>query len=408
MHTSAILDFNPLASPHLEDPYPLYQMLRREAPVVHNPTFNLWFVTRHADVVEVLRDPVRFSSADVLKPVLESTPEIKAVLGPDHSEIYPLLSSDPPLHTRVRGLVGKAFGSPRVAALEPRIRAIADELIDAFVADGEVDLLPAFAAPLPMRLTAEMFGISRPDMALVKRWCAEETLFLMAPLPHEQRVAFAHSVAAYRGFLRDLVEGHRREPRGDLVDELITATLDGTSALTTEEIVGSLCVLIFAAHETTTNMLANTLVYLLRTPGLWQGLCEDPRRIPGALEEGLRLDAPVQGMSRTVTRTTELGGVTLPAGARLFVVFGSANHDETAVPDPGRFDPLRTQQHLSFGRGPHFCVGATLARLEGRVALERLATRLPGLRLADDGPRAYSPNIVHRGPSMLRLAWDVA
>ncbi|HEU4412000.1 MAG TPA: cytochrome P450 [Polyangiaceae bacterium] len=402
------LNFNPLASPHLEDPYPLYQRLRREAPVVHNPTFDLWFVTRHADVVEVLRDPARFSSADVLKPVLEPTPEIRAALGEWQSGVYPLLSSDPPWHTRARSLVSRAFSAPRVAALEPQIRAIADELIDGFAAEGEGDLLPRFAYPLPMRLTGEMFGVSRADMGAVKRWCDEETLYLMAPLPHEQRLAYARSVVAYREFLRDLVEGHRRRPRGDLVDELLGARLEGGDPLTTGEIVGSLCVLIFAAHETTTNMLGNTLLCLLRAPGRWRALRDDPAQIPAALEEGLRFDAPVQGMTRTVTRATELGGVALPVRARLFVVFASANRDEASAADPDVFDPGRAAPHLSFGRGPHFCVGASLARLEGRVALERLALRLPGLRLADERTPAYPPNLVHRGPSALRLAWDVA
>jgi cytochrome P450 len=408
MHMPPIQDFNVTVSPHLEDPYPLYQRLRSEAPVVYNPIFQLWFVTRHADVVEVLRDPARFSSADVLKPMLEPTPEILAVLGEHQGSVYPLLSSDPPVHTRVRALVGKAFGSQRVAALEPRIRAIADELIDAFVGDGEADLLPQFAYPLPMRLTGEMFGVSREEMSAVKRWCDEETLFLMAPLPPEQRLLYARSVVAFREFLRRLVEDHRREPRGDLVDELIDARLDGAAALTTDEIVGSLCVLIFASHETTTNMLGNSLLHLLRAPERWRALCDDPTRIPAALEEAIRFDAPVQGMSRTVTRDTELGGVTLPAGARVFVVFASANRDPACITDPDRFDPQRAQQHLSFGRGPHFCVGATLARLEGRVALERLAARLPGLRLADARPLDYAPNIVHRGPTTLRLAWDRA
>lgn len=407
MH-SPTLDFDPLVSPHLEDPYPLYQRLRHEAPVVFNPAFQLWFVTRHADVVEVLRDPATYSSADVLKPMLAPTPEIREVLGDAAASVYPLLSADPPVHTRVRALVNKAFAGPRIAALEPKIRAIADDLIDGFVADGAVDLLPRFAYPLPMRLTGEIFGVSPADMAAVKRWCDEETLFLMAPLPPEQRLAFAHSVVAYRAFLRALVEDHRRRPRGDLVDELIDATLDGAAALTTDEIVGSLCVLIFAAHETTSNMLADSLLHLLRAPDRWRVLCEEPSAIPAALEECLRLDAPVQGMSRTVTRATTLGGVALPAGARVFVVFGSANRDETVHPDANAYDPQRGASHLSFGRGPHFCVGAGLARLEGRVALERLAKRLPNLRLGDEGPSAYSPNIVHRGPTALRLVWDPA
>ncbi|MFT3765189.1 MAG: cytochrome P450 [Minicystis sp.] len=402
-------DFNHLAPPHTDDPYPVFAALRREAPVVYNPIFNLWFVTRHDDVVEVLRDASRFSSAHVLDPVEPPDAEIREALGDEHTCVYPLLSSDPPLHTRVRGFVAKAFSSARTAALEPRITAIADALIDTFAADGCADLIARFAHPLPMRLTGEMFGIPPADMPEIKRWCDEETLFLMAPLPHAQRLAFARSVAAYRAYLRAMVEDHRRSPRGDLVDELISAQVDDASALTTEEIAGALCVLIFAAHETTTNMLGNTLLHLLRRPEQWRALCADPARIPAALEEGLRYDPPVQGMTRTVTAATELGGVALPAGARVFVVFASANRDPACASDPDRFDPARAPaQHLSFGRGPHFCVGAALARLEGRIAIERLARRLPNLRLAGDGPLPYSPNLVHRGPTALEIAWDPA
>ncbi|HEU4533905.1 MAG TPA: cytochrome P450 [Polyangiaceae bacterium] len=401
------LDFDPLAPPHLDDPYPLYARLRHEAPVAYVPAFDLWFVSRRADVVEVLRDAERFSSADVLKPVLEPTPEIRAALGPWQDGVYPLLASDPPLHTQLRAAVAKAFSPTRVAALEPQIRAIADELIDAFDVDGEADLLPGFTHPLPMRLTGEMFGIARADLDAVKRWCDDETQYLMAPLPPEQRLVYARSVVAYREFLLALIEEHRRRPRGDLVDVLIGARLEGGAALTSPELVGLLSVLIFAAHETTSNMLGNALLHLLREPARWRALCEEPAGIPAALEEALRFDAPVQGMTRTATRATELGGVALPAGARVFALFASANRDETAVADADRFDPARSAPHLSFGRGPHFCIGAALARLEGRVALECLARRLPNLRLADGRPPAYAPNIVHRGPTALRLAWDV-
>lgn len=417
MSSSTTRAFNHLVSPHLEDPYPLFAELRREAPVVHNPVFDLWFISRHEDVVTVLKDPVRFSSAHVLSPLQEPTAEILEILGDDRDGLYPLLSSDPPAHTRVRSLVSKAFTPQRLAALEPFIRALTTELVDGFAGDGEADIIGRFAAPLPIRVTSQIFGIPLSQMEQVKHWCDDETLFLMAALPDEHRAELARSVVAYRSFLRALVEDHRDAlagarpaageavPAADLVSELIEARIDGESPLDTREIVGSLCVLIFAAHLTTTNMLGNTLVALLRSPGAWQRLREQPELIPGVLEEGMRFDAPVQGMTRTVTEACEVGGALLPRGARVFVMFASANRE--GVDEPERFVLDRpAAPHLAFGRGQHFCVGAQLARMEGRIALEVLTQSLPGARLVGGAPLAYSPNLVHRGPAALHIAWD--
>ena len=407
MSSSTTRAFNHLVSPHLEDPYPLFDELRREAPVAHNPIFDLWFISRHEDVVTVLKDPVRFSSAHVLSPLQEPTPEILEILGDDRDGLYPLLSSDPPAHTRVRSLVSKAFTPQRLAALEPFIRALTSELVDGFAGDGEAELIGRFAAPLPIRVTSQIFGIPPSQMEQVKRWCDDETLFLMAALPDERRAELARSVVAYRSFLRALVEDHRNAaPSADLVSELIEARIDGESPLDTREIVGSLCVLIFAAHLTTTNMLGNTLLALLRSPGAWPRLREQPELIPAVLEEGMRFDAPVQGMTRTVTEACEVGGALLPRGARVFVMFASANRE--GVDEPERFVLDRpAAPHLAFGRGQHFCVGAQLARMEGRIALEVLTERLPGARLVGGAPLAYSPNLVHRGPAALHVAWDV-
>jgi cytochrome P450 len=400
--------FNHLVPPHLNDPYPLFEELRREAPVVFNPTFGMWFVSRHEDVAAVVKDPVRFSSAQVLAPVQEPSPALLAILGKDQSCVYPLLSSDPPVHTRVRGLVSKAFAGPRVTAtMEPFVREVTSELMGGLEKEGQAEMMARFATPLPIHVTSRIFGVPLSEMDQVKRWCDDETMFLMGFLPEEQRADLARSIVAYRDFLRALVEDHRARPRPDLVTELIEARVEGEGPLDTQELVGTLCVLIFAAHLTTTNMIGNTLASVLRTPGAWQRLRDQPERIPGALEEGMRFDAPVQGMTRTVTEDCQIGGVAVPRGARVFVLFGSANRDLPGVEDPDRFEIERAPgPNLAFGRGPHFCVGAQLARLEGRIALEELTRRLPNARLADDAPLSYLPNLVHRGPTALNIAWD--
>jgi cytochrome P450 len=192
------------------------------------------------------------------------------------------------------------------------------------------------------------------------------------------------------------------------VTELIEARAEDESPLDTQELVGTLCVLIFAAHLTTTNMIGNALVSILRAPGAWQTLRDRPEVIPGVLEEAMRFDAPVQGITRTVSEDCRIRGVALPRGARVFVLFGSANRDLPGVKDPERFDIERAAgPNLAFGRGPHFCVGAQLARMEGSIALDELTRRLQGARLAGDAPLSYMPNLVHRGPTALNVAWDV-
>jgi cytochrome P450 len=408
MREAPSLTFNQLEPPHAEDPYPLYERLREQGAVVFNPAFDMWFVTRYEEAQAVLKDPQRFSSAEVLRLPSEMPPEVLEVLRDVPTGVYPLLSSDPPSHTRVRELVGKGFTSQRISALEPRIRSIATELADGFAGSGRADVVSRFAIPLPQRVMSEMFGVAAGDVDAIKRWCDDETLFMMAPLSLERQVECARSVAAYRRYLYALVEEHRGAPKGNLVNDLLDARLAGDVPLSTDEIAGALCVLIFAGHETTTNMLGNALLHLLRRPGMWQALRDEPGLIPGALEEALRYDSAVQGMTRTTTEPVELSGVTLPKGARVFVLFASANRDSVWTSDPDRFDIQRANpsQHLSFGRGIHFCIGAQLARLEGRIALEVLSRRLPNAHLLSEKPPAYLPNLVHRGPRALEVAWD--
>lgn len=406
MASTSITDIMHLAPPFLEDPYPFFERARREAPVFFSPIFHVWIVSRHQDVTTVLRDPTRFSSTEVLSPP-NLPPEVQEILKSDYDAVYPLLASDPPAHTRVRALVSKAFLPQRIARLEPRLRELATSLIDAFVSEGQADLIERFAFPFPMGLIAEMFSVPIADVALIKKWCDDEALFMSAPLPLDRNIECARSVVAFRRYLRALVDEHARAPKDDLVSSLMEARVDGENPLSRAELVGLLCVLVFAGHETTTNMIGSVLLHLLRSPGRWEELRRSPSLIPAALEEGLRYDAPVQGMFRTTTQEVELGGVTLPKGARLFVVFASANRDEAAIASPDVLDIHRSEQnHLSFGRGIHFCMGAALARMEGRIALELLTQRLPGARLVTDEPPVYLANLMHRGPKRLCIAWD--
>lgn len=399
------LEFNPFLPETIEDPYPLYARLRGSLPVSFSPMLNMWVVSRHEDISGIVRAPDRFGSADVLRPPVELPSEVQEILKDDYTPDYPLLGSDPPAHGRLRGFVGKAFTPQRVAASEPWVRRVAEELVEGFAGDGSADLVQRYSVPFALRVMAETFAIPLDDMVKIKGWCADESLFLASQLPPDQLAPYARSVAALRRYLHVMVESRRESTGDDLVTALVRAQAEGGVALTTKELVAMLSVLIFAGHETTTNSLGNILLMLAREPEVWAALRQDPSKIPAVVEEGLRIAAPVVAMMRTASVDAEVGGVPVPKGARLLLLFASANRDERVFPDPDRFDPTRPnlEQHLAFGRGIHFCVGAALARIELRVALETLVARLPSLRLVS--PPVFTPELIHRGPKRLEIAW---
>ena len=403
------LDYKPLESPLLENPHPFYARLRRDAPVTFAPAFHFWLVSRYQDVQTVLKDARRFSSRDALRPPIELPPSIQAILKEaDYSPDYPLLGDDPPGHTRVRGLVGKAFTLSRINDLAPHIRDIATAHIDTLLRNGpRADLISSLAAPLPMQVITEMLGIPERDRAQLRQWCDDEKLFFIPNLPPDQHVRAARGAADFRLYLRRLIEERRRNPRPDLLTSLLDARLEGERPLSTQELVALACVIMFAGQETTTNLIGATVLHLLRHPGTWQELRKHPFALRNAIEEVLRFDAPVAGMMRTTTERVTLSGTDIPAGSRLFLLFASANHDEAVFEQPDRFDIHRPNavRNLSFGHGIHYCVGAPLARLEAQITLEVMLERMPDLRLVPGEPVPYLPNLIHRGPRQLLVQW---
>jgi cytochrome P450 len=398
--------FEPLGA-HLEDPYPFYREARLAEPVFFHPGFELWFVTRYEDVVTVLRDPATFSSKDTIPTHPELPPEVQAVLA-EHRHPQHLINSDPPKHTRLRTIMNEGFTPSRVAGLEPRVRQVATELVDGFESDGHTDLLAHYAYPLPLTVILQVLGVPPADLDDCRRWSNDVSAWAWAAgaLPTEKLVEYAGSMVAFQRYGEALVAERRREPRDDLISHVL-ASPDGRAGLTVEELVDLLPGLILAGHETTANLIANTLYLVLRHPAAWDALRQDPGAAEAVVEEGLRIDTSVIGMPRTTTRPVELGGVSLPAGARLFLLFGSANHDEARYDDPERFwaGRPRSAPHLGFGRGIHFCIGAPLARLEARVAIETLASRFPGLALADRTPPPRRPLLAFREYTHLDVIW---
>ncbi len=403
-------EYNPLSPEALADPYPLFERAHRETPVFFSERFNLWLVTRYEDIWTALRDPATFSSAISTTVGTQVSPEVEAVLAEGWGEVSTLVTSDPPAHTRFRALISKAFTPRRVAEREGRIREIAATLVDGFAADGRTELVGRFAFPLPMTVIAEILGVPHEDLDRFKRWSDDIVARLSAELPAERQVTCARGLVEFQHYFSERLDERARAPRDDMLTDLLNARIEGTEPLSRGEQLSMLQQLLVAGNETTTNLIANMVVLLLQRPEAWRAVCADPARAAAAVEEALRMESPVQGLFRSTTREVELGGVRIPAGAHLQLLYAAGNRDAAEFAEPGRFDLARANasSHLAFGGGAHFCLGASLARLEGRIALQTLATRLPGLTLEPGSALVRVPHFFLRGFEQLQVRWEPA
>lgn len=400
--------FNPFAPDQLDDPYPIYAQARRDQPVFYSPRFGLWFVTRHDDISATARQPELFSSGQSLE--TSTLPEaVQAVLDTGFGRFTSLVQTDPPDHARVRGVFGKALTPQRVAGLEPQIRELATSLIDDFIRDGQADLIQQFAFPLPGLVICDLLGLPRADLERVRRGHDARQALMGATDSEEQLVAAAHEFVALERYYIKQLEQRVDQPRDDLLTLLVPAEIGGSAALSMQEAVCNAIDLFAAGHETTMALIGNGLSLLLAHPEVMQALRADASLLPGAIEEMLRIESPVRGLFRATTAETELGGTRLPKGARLMLLYGSANRDETQFANPDVFDIRRANasKHLAFGKGIHFCLGAVLARLEGRIAFELLLHRLPGLRRDTDRPALRRPFLLMHTYTQFPIAWDV-
>jgi len=373
--------FNPLDPAVREDPFPAYERGRREEPVHRHVGLPLVSIFRYADVQEVLRDNLTWSSELPLPPGFELPPD----------DARSMLVVDAPEHTRLRGLVNQAFTPRRIQTLEKRAREIARELVDRALEARRVDLVEALTYPLPVIVIAEMIGVPATDRDHFKQWSDEAVQDLgidvldFSPERFERQQALRRKIGQY--FTR-LVDERRAAPRDDLLSALVAAEEAG-SKLSFPELLSMLILLLVAGNETTTNLIGNAVLQLLAHPDTLARLRQAPERIPLAIEEVLRFDSPVQATVRRAKSATEVAGERLEAGQIALLWIGSANRDEAAFDEPERFaierDPNR---HLAFGFGAHYCLGANLARLEARVALETLLERTQSFRLAATGADA--------------------
>ena len=405
--TTEIFAFNPLQSPYLENPYPLYARAQREAPIFFSPLFDTWVVTRYEDVRAILHDPKRFSSSYRFRTPANPTPEVLDVLARLPPEVGLLVNEDPPGHKRTRALVSKAFMPRQVARMEARIYDIAHDLIDQVHEVGCADLVRQYTYPLPMRVLLEFLGLPVEDADFIKQWCNDHMLLSAPGIGAAQQLRSAQTEVAFSHYIETLIAARQCHPQADVLSTLIHARIESERPLDEGELHALVEQLLFAGHETTTNLLSNTCYALLRDPVQWRALHHDPTLIPRVVEEGLRYEAPVHGMFRTTTEAVEMHGVTLPAGARVFVVFGAANRDERIFTHPDRFDLWRpnVDKHLGFGHGIHHCLGAPFVRLEARIALEVLVQRLPDVHLVPAQAITYLPNLLNRALQHLQVHW---
>lgn len=401
--------FNPFAPETVENPYEFYRAIREEMPVYQVPGAGLFIISRYDDIMEVLNNEEVFSSN--LPPGVQAapTPEIEEIWRTGYPPVNTLLTNDPPAHTRYRSLVNKAFSARRAAGMEASVRKIANELVDAFIADGRVELVSQFAVGLPLTVIADALGVPRADMDKFKRWSDDSVAPLGGMISYERQVECTRSIVEFQHYFAARLEERRADPRDDILTDLVNARLEGVEPLDMAEMLSILQQLLVAGNETTTNLIASAMMLLLGSPEAISAVIADHSLIPNLVEEALRMESPVQGLGRLARIDTELGGAKIPAGSRLIVMYASGNRDDGHFAGADKLDVRRAnaRTHLAFGQGVHFCLGAALARLEGRVAFETLLTRLKSIRFASGlNDFAHTPSFILRGLHELHIEFE--
>jgi pimeloyl-[acyl-carrier protein] synthase len=395
------LSFNPMAPEFVADPYPTYHRLRAEDPV-HQSPLGFWVLTRYEDVVASLRDPRM-----IKEPIAAFVAARFGLPAPPLGMGLSMLDRDPPDHTRLRGLVSKAFTPRVIEQLRPHIQQIVDGLLDRVQGDREMDLIEQFAYPLPVIVICEMLGVPVADHERFKGWGLDIARGLDAiMLPPDSPVA-ERSVLARRAladYFRGLIAERRRAPRDDMLSGLIAAEEAGDK-LSEDELLATCILLLVAGHETTVNLIGNGSLALLRHPAELRRLREDPGLIVTAVEELLRFDGPVQRTARIPSEDVTIGGKTIGKGEMVMPFIGAADRDPAQFPDPDRLDIGRTEnRHIAFGWGIHFCIGAPLARVEGQIAISTLLRRMPRLALATAEPQ-HRQSLTLRGLTSLPVSF---
>jgi len=392
----------------LSDPFPLLAHARREQPVFYSHDIDYWVVTRYADIKAIFRDHETYTAANTITPIVPFSAAVKQMLADGDYNPEPVLSNNvPPSHTRIRALVNRLFSPRRMKSFAPAIRGIAEHGVDRIADSAPVDIVAKLTYEYPAYVLFHALGVPAADVPQVKDWAGNRIkLYYGRPSAAEQ-VDLTKNLVPFWRYVVDLVDEKARQPQDDLTSDLIRLRAGDDSVLTLNEIASCMITLLVAGHETTTAQINNALLHLLSQREQWEALCHAPETIPSALEEMMRYDPSVCTWRRRAAAASTIAGVNIPAGANLLLMLNSANRDPDVFPEPeliitGR-DNLK--EHLAFGYGIHYCVGAPLARLEMVILLETLTEHLPNMRLVPDQALEYTRNISFRGPASLWVTW---
>jgi len=390
----------------LANPYPLYHKLRSQDPVHWDPFLHAWLVTRYADVVHVLH---QFSANRTPTPEQLSALDLSALNPIAEVMVRQMLFLDPPDHTRLRTLASAAFTPRRVEQLRSHIQEVMDTLLDAVVSKGHMDVIADFAGPAPAIVTAELLGVPKADHAQLKEW-SQDFAEMLGNFQHnpDRFPRVLRSVENLSSYFRSEMRAQQMHPRDGLVQAMMTAEIDG-ARLTEEEIIANLIITMVGGQETTTNLIGNGVLTLLRHPGELARLRADPSLIPSAVEELLRYESPSQHTARLAPADVELGGRLIRKRQAVIAVMAAGNRDPERFPEPDLLDITRKDnRHLAFGWAAHFCFGAALARLEGQIAFDTILRRLPLLQLNAQAPLVWRHNLGLRGLTSLPVVFGAS
>ena len=394
---------------NMKDPFPAYAELRREEPVMFDERIGYYVVSRYDDVKATFEDWETFSSENAQAPVRPMGAPAKKIMEEGGFTAYSGLSARvPPEHTRLRTVASKAFTPRRYKVLEPAIRENVDIMIDKMLAAGEPgDILSDIANDLPTITILTLFGVPISRIPEIKKWSASRALMTWAELTDEEQIPHAHNLVEYWNFCQEVVSNNKANPGQDnLAADLLKLQAEGND-ISDHEIASLLYSMLFAGHETTTTLISNSLRMLLSNPETYQALVEDPEKIPGAIDEVLRMAGSIVAWRRKATRDAEIAGVKIPEGSGVLLLMGSANRDASVFENPDVFDIGRenARNHMSFGYGIHFCLGNLLAKLQGKVALEEITKKIPTLRLMPGADINFIENLSFRVPTSVPVEW---
>jgi len=390
----------------LADPYPFYRRLREAHPVLRMAELDAWIVTSYESVNAALRNPQLSSDRF---PRLRQRLASRGLDSLAEDRVRSMIHMDPPDHTRLRGLVNKAFTPKTVEAMAGHIQEIIASLLDVVKSRGHMDIIEDFAYPLPVTVIAEMLGVPAEDRARFKHWSDEVSVVLGGDVAALSETALRRATTAREelaDYFKDIVRQRRRNPGPDLISALTQAEEEG-GKLSEDELYSTVVLLLIAGNETTTNLIGNGMLALLRHPDEMRIVWDSPSRVPTAVEEMLRFDSPVQLTTRMAKTDLEIQGTKIQKGDWLYLVVGAANRDPAQFPEPDRFDVTRIEnKHIAFGAGAHFCLGAPLARLEAQIAVRALRDHFPTLRVGEDTIE-YRNNFNLRGLKSLPVIFEL-